>query len=292
MPASDRPDVIVAGHRHAWMLGRVRGVPIVSSDQHGVGLARIRYCRASSSAPPVLERIERRVAMAASPPSSALGVRVASVVLPWQAKVKAEADAIVATLPRTCVANALNGTAMAEQTARAIAEHATVALPAPRGVPIVAIMNSGGIRAPLHAGPVRYRDLFTASPFENGVAVCATTRAGLARAIANALHRPSVREHFPFGIAGAKVTMKRGADGDLTLVRLDVEKSAAVPKDDDPIWLAIPDFILWGGDGLLDGVTCTSAPSSPVRVRDVWRAVLAREQMCDGAPRNIAIDAR
>ena len=41
----DVPDLVVAGHRHAWMLGKVRGVPIVSSNQHGVGLARIRYCR-------------------------------------------------------------------------------------------------------------------------------------------------------------------------------------------------------------------------------------------------------
>ena len=294
MSAADRPDVIVAGHRHAWMLGRVRGVPIVSSDQHGVGLARIRYCRASPSAPPKLERIERRVAMAASPPSSALGAAVAAAVAPWQAKVRAEADAIVATVPRTCLANALNGTALAEQTARAIAEHARDALPAPRGVPIVALMNTGGIRAPLRAGPVRYRDLFTASPFENGVAVCATTRAGLSRVVANAVHRPSVHERFPFGLAGAKVTMRRDGGGDLSLVRLDVDGAragAGKPKDDDRIWLAIPDFVLWGGDALLEGVTCASSVSSPVRVRDVWRAVLAREQTCVGAPQNVVIDA-
>src|SRR5262249_47957713 len=31
----DLPDLVLAGHRHQWMLGRVRGVPIVSSDYHG-----------------------------------------------------------------------------------------------------------------------------------------------------------------------------------------------------------------------------------------------------------------
>src|SRR5262249_10795687 len=48
---ADVPDVILAGHRHAWLLGRVRGVPIVSSDQHGTGVARVRYCREGRGAP-------------------------------------------------------------------------------------------------------------------------------------------------------------------------------------------------------------------------------------------------
>ena len=124
------------------------------------------------------------------------------------------------------------------------------------------------------------------------MAVCATTRDGLTRAIANALNHPSVREKFPFGIAGARVTVKRAAGGSLVLARVDVDGAKGKTRGDDPIWLAIPDFILWGGDGILEGVTCTSSASAPLRVRDAWRAVIAREQACDGAPKNIVIEPR
>lgn len=286
MPATDRPDVIVAGHRHAWMLGRVRGIPIVSSDQHGVGVARLRYCRASTTSPLALERIERRAAMASDPPQSALGVAVVAAVAPWLAKVKAIADEQVATLPRTCAPSALNGSAMGEQVARALVESVGDAATPVHGVPVVGLVNSGGQRAPLRAGPVTYADLFTASPFENAVSVCTTTRAGLARVFANAFKGHSVRERFPLGIAGAKVVVTRQADGALVLHSLDVP---GAPKDGDPLWLVIPDFILWGGDGLLDGVTCTKTATSSTRVREAWRNVLGREKICDGAPKNVTV---
>lgn len=291
IPVADRPDAIVGGHRHQWMLGRVRGVPIVSSDCHGVGLARLRYCRAKPSAAPRLERIERHVAMASSRPASALGVAVAAAIAPWQAKVKAEADAVVTTLRQPCLEKALNGTALTEQTARAIAEHASAAAAPPPGVPIVAFVNSGGLRAPLRAGPLRYRDLFATSPFENGVAICATTRAGLARSIANSIAAPEAHDRLTFGIAGAKVTLLRGAQGGLTLKRIAIDGAGArAPRDDDPVWLAIPDFILWGGDAILEGVTCSSSATSQLHVRDAWRQVIAREQACDGPPKNVVIE--
>lgn len=292
MPARDRPDLIVAGHRHQWMLGRVRGIPIVSSDQHGVGISRIRFCRSAGEQVPHLDRIERYVAMAASSPASELGRAVAAAVAPWQAKVKREADTIVATLPRACPSRALNGTVLAEQVARAVAESANAAAAPPPGVPIVALMNSGGLRAPLRAGPLRYSDVFTTSPFENGVATCATTRAGLARTLANSVRALEARERLPFGIAGAKITLRRAADGSLTIEGIALDGDAArgpSVRDDDPLLLAIPDFILWGGDALLEGVTCTSTATSQLRVRDAWRSVIAREQACDGTPKNVVI---
>jgi 5'-nucleotidase len=298
MPAGDRPDVIVAGHRHQWMLGRVRGVPIVSSDCHGVGVARIRYCRSGPGAVARLDRIERRVAMASSSPVSPLGVAVAAAIAPWQAKVKAEADAVITTLRQPCLEKAPNGTALGEQTARAIAEHASAAAPPPPGVPVVAFVNTGSLRVPLRAGPLRYRDVFATSPFENGVSICATTRAGLARVIANSIRAPEAHSRLTFGIAGAKVTLVRGAEGGLTLKRVVVDPALAgargntppPPRDDDPIWLAMPDFILWGGDALLDGVACSTTASSQLRVRDAWRDVIAREKACDGSPKNVAIE--
>jgi 5'-nucleotidase len=287
---ADRPDVIIAGHRHAWMLGRVRDIPIVSSDQHGVGLAVLRFCRARPGAPPVLESIERRVALANSPPVSALGMAVAAAVAPWEDK-NPEIDALVATLQRPCAARALDGTAMAEQIARAMVEHASDCGAPPRGVPVVGLVNAGGLRMPLPAGPIRYGQLFTAFPFENAIAACVTTRGGLARVVANAVKKSSVRERFPFAIAGAKVALKRDHEGKLEVMRMDIDGIPAKgARDDAPVWLVIPDFILWGGDALLEGVTCTATATSVTRVRDAWRAVLGREQACEGGARNLVFE--
>lgn len=285
----DRPDVIVAGHRHAWLLGRVSGIPIVSSDQHGVGIARIRFCQENGTT--LFRSIERNVVMASETPRTELGKAVAKAMDPWLSTVKEKAEALVTTLPETCAEQSPDGTALAEQIARAIAERVADAAPAPRGVPVVGLTNSGGVRAPLKAGPLRYADLFATFPFENAVSVCETTQAGVEKLVQNALKRPSSVQRFPFGIAGAKVTVDRSAKGELSLARLDVEGSSGKP--DAPVWLALPDFVLDGGDGLLDGVSCTKTARSSTRVRDAWRNVLEREHGgCSGAPKNVRVHAR
>ena len=287
----DVPDLVIAGHRHAWLLGRVRNVPIVSSDQHGVGLSRTRFCPAGPGEKAKLVSIERRVALFNSPPSSKLGEDVAAAIAPWQAKVKTEADTIVAKLTTTCLAQALNGTAFAEQVARAIREHVSDAAAPPKGVPVVALVNSGGLRAPLLAGELRFADLFGAFPFENAVAACGTNRAGLETIIENSLKRPSTRERFPFGLAGAKVSLVRAPDGALTLESLIIDGEGAKKMGPDArVWLALPDFLLWGGDALLEGVTCEPGVSSPTRVRDAWRSLLALEKGgCEGSPHNVVV---
>ncbi len=286
---ADKPDLVVGGHRHAWMLGRVRGVPMVTTDQHGVGVARTRFCRADAKSALAFEGIERRVALASSPPRTALGRDVAAAIAPALAKVAAQADEKVATITKTCAHQGLDGTALAEQIARAMVAHAGDAAPLPKGARVVAVVNAGGVRAPVRAGTFRFADLFATTPFENQIAVCATTRAGLSRALHNSLTKPSVRERLPFGIAGAKVRASRKPDGTLTIDRIDIDGDTTKKTDGDLVWLAIPDFLLWGGDGFLDGVTCSSSAVSTLRVRDAWREILAREQACDGAPKNVVI---
>ncbi len=289
---ADKPDLVVGGHRHAWAMGRVRGVPFVTSDQHGVGATRIRYCK-EGVAKPAFDSIERRVAIPSHPPATPLGVEVEKTIAPWLAKVQVEADQPVATIPKTCAHRALDGTALGEQIARAMLMHSAEAAPAPKGVPVVAVVNTGGIRAPVQPGVMRFADLFAVTPFENQIAVCATTRAGLKRALSNAAARPAARAAFPFGIAGAKVVFAAIApDGGLDLLNIDLDGDRAKRSDDDPVWLTIPDFLLWGGDGFLDGVTCTSQATSTRRLREAWRELIGREQACDGVPKNVVVRSR
>ncbi|GAC1352171.1 MAG: bifunctional metallophosphatase/5'-nucleotidase [Polyangiales bacterium] len=280
----DLPDLIIAGHRHAWMLGRIRGVPMVSSDQHGVGLARVRFCSVSGSSR-TLVSVERRVAISSEPPRTALGEKVKAAIAPFRVRVKAEAESIVTTLPLPCLPQALNGSAFSEQVARAIFEHTNDAKAPPNAVPVVAIVNTGGLRAPLPTGVVRFADLFAAFPFENSVSVCETTRDGFTHLIKNAFRNPSARERFPLGIHGARVKFHRLADSTPVLDEIAI---AGANRADDRVWLSLPDFVLWGGDGLLEGVPCATTATSATRVRDALRSVLAREQGgCEGPARNV-----
>jgi 5'-nucleotidase len=286
---ADKPDVIVAGHRHAWMLGRVSGVPIVSSDQHGVGLARIRFCAADGGAPK-LENIERRTAMAVTPPVSELGAKVAAAMAPWEQRVKAVAETKVGTLPRICEPKGPNGTVFADQVARATVENIAAAAAPPPGVPVVGLTNIGALRAPIGPGPIDFHDLFTVLPFENTVAACGTTRAGLVRFVENALKKDATRERFPFGVSGAHIKVKRAADRTLSLVGIEIDGQPRDAKDDAPVWLAISDFMLEGGDDLLQGVACKPGVASQSRIRDAWRKVIEREKTCDGASRNVIVE--
>jgi 5'-nucleotidase len=277
---TDLPDLVIAGHRHAWMLGRVRGVPVVSSDQHGVGFARVRYCGKTMTA------IERRVTFASNPPYSELGKKVASIVTPYLQSVGAAAEEVIATVPRLCVAQGPSGTALAEQIARSMLERAVTDQLVVDGASAVAVINAGGIRAPLHAGKIKYRDLFGMLPFENAISTCTTTRAGLLRALQNLSNKVSVRDRFPFGLAGATVRAKRTTTAPLEIVEVTPGGTG------DTVTIVIPDFLLYGGDGFLNGVTCTASATSATRIRDAYRTVIAREPGgCDGAPVNIKMEA-
>jgi len=54
--------------------------------------------------------------------------------------------------------------------------------------------------------------------------------------------------------------------------------------------LALPDFLLFGGDALISGVACTHSATSQTRVRDAWKEVLARDGSCDGPPANVVFE--
>ena len=285
----DLPDLVVAGHRHAWLLGRVRGVPIVSSDQHGIGLSRSRFCREGGAAK--LVSIDREVALASSPPASELGKKVAAVIAPWQEKVRAEAERVVVTLPRACPPHAHNGNAYGEQVARATALTAHLAAPIPKGVPVVGMTNSGALRAPLPAGPVRFADVFAAFPFANAVSVCGTTKGGLARILRTSFTKPASKDRFPLGLSGATVRVKRKPSGELELLGLEVEGLPKTAGDDAPVFVATSDFVLWGGDGLLEGVKCDPSASSTLGIRDAWLELLAKEKGgCDGPAKSVIVE--
>jgi 5'-nucleotidase len=109
----------------------------------------------------------------------------------------------------------------------------------------VGVMNSGGIRANLPAGNLKYGDVFEVSPFDNLAAVVTMTGAQLQQV----LHDNVSRARGVLQVSGIHYTR-------------DDKAQAVTASDVDPnktYRVAMPDFLVQGGDGFL-GVMQTIPP--------------------------------
>ncbi len=135
------------------------------------------------------------------------------------------------------------------------------------------VMNPGGIRADLPAGPVTFGHVFEALPFDNNVAVISLTGAELARlmALAHANDMGAV-----FAISGLEVTLAP-CPGPQRLQG--VTLTGGKPLQPERLYrVALPDFLARGGDGL-GPVTLALPPEradlAPVNGLDLREALIA-----------------
>ncbi|WP_426753848.1 bifunctional metallophosphatase/5'-nucleotidase [Myxococcus sp. Y35] len=136
----------------------------------------------------------------------------------------------------------------------------------------VGVMNPGGIRADLPAGPLTFGHVFEALPFDNMVAVITLTGAELTRlmSLAHADERGAV-----FAVSGLEVTLDR-CPGPRRLQG--VSLTGGKPLQPEHLYrVALPDFLARGGDGL-GPVTRALPPEradlSPVRGLDLRQALI------------------
>lgn len=134
----------------------------------------------------------------------------------------------------------------------------------------VALMNSGGIRASLLAGPLRYRQLFQIFPFDNQVATVELTGAQLRRLIESNL---ASRRSGLLQIAGLRMKIRCGSERKL----IELTDDKGKPLDPSHTYLvAMSDFMLAGGDGL--GKVLDEIPQTKKRI---FEGRLIRDLMTD-----------
>ncbi len=112
----------------------------------------------------------------------------------------------------------------------------------------IAIHNVlGGLRATLPAGELTYGAVYKASPFDNRVVILELTGAELADVFAAQVRKP----HRRAGFAGARVNAT--CDGDD--IRVEILRDDGRPvQPADRVRVVVNDFLLLGGDGILDPV--------------------------------------
>jgi 2',3'-cyclic-nucleotide 2'-phosphodiesterase (5'-nucleotidase family) len=250
-------DVIVAGHTHQTMAHVVNGIAIIESWANGRGFGRIdldvdlsgkaatklvqvhpprRLCGDGSAAD--VDGIEacRPAPYEGTVPVIDRGVLAA--VAPFLADAKARRSVslgvvVEAEIPRGYDRESPLGNLFTDLMLEAVPEAS------------VAVMNGGGIRANLPAGPLVYGSVFEMMPFDNRIATVTMTVSELQALLARNL--AVAKKGGLLSIAGVQVTIRCDAEGRADVVLSD--RQARPLAQETPLRVVTTDFVAVGGDG-------------------------------------------
>lgn len=240
-------DAVIAGHSHTIINTVLNGVPIVQAYSSGTAIDVVDIASDRTSPRTPTRHEVRSVYTDSVTPDAWVAQRVAAA----EQAVAAKASAVVAT-----VATELPGTD-ASPLGDLVADAMRAAGHADFGV-----MNHGGIRAALHAGTVRYGDVFAVSPFGNVLYKITAKGADMRRYFEKVVggRTPNawvsgVRISYDSTRApGSRITSLTLVDGR--------------PFDDAATYsVVINDFMLTGGSGL--GFPGQPVSSEPININDL-----------------------
>ncbi|MFI5232947.1 MAG: 5'-nucleotidase C-terminal domain-containing protein [Gemmatimonadales bacterium] len=222
-------DAIVSGHTHSLVNTTVKGIPIVQALSSGraIGVIDLPVNPADRANTREYVRMVKTDSITADPAADAIlhtaAQRVASVV--------ARPIATVAeNMPRRGDQYALGNLIADAQRAAARAD--------------VGVMNNGGIRTELHAGPVSYGALFEVQPFGNMLVRLTVKGRDLRRYLESFVARGAPRVHVSGVVAHYDLARHEGA----RIVSVTV---GGAPLDDARDYtVAFTDFMATGGEGL------------------------------------------
>jgi len=238
-------DAVIAGHTHVLLNTVVSGVPIVQAMSSGVAIDVVDIPFDRTSAPTRHE--VRPVYTDSVAPDAWVAQRVATA----QAAVADKASAVIATSAQEL--RQTDDSPLGDLIADAMraAGHADFG-----------VMNHGGVRAPLHAGTVRYSDVFEISPFGNVLYKISANGADMRRYFEKIVggRNPNA------WVSGARIVYDstRTAGSRITSLTLADGRSF----DDAATYsVVINDFMLTGGSGL--GFPGQPIASEPINVTDL-----------------------
>lgn len=221
----DDVDLIVAGHAHTIATTEVNGIPIIQAGANGVALGVVDLVRAGGGDWQVRLNVRRVYADEVTPDASML-----EMLSRYKSAVDSLANRTVATLNRAPVTR--DGE---NQLGNIIADAQRHAAQAD-----VAIMNNGGIRSVVPAGPVTYGMLYAVQPFENQIVRLTISGRNLRLLLEQTLGTIHVSgmhiTYDPRGRRGSRIADARLADGEPL-------------ADGGTYTLAVSDFMAEGGGG-------------------------------------------
>jgi 2',3'-cyclic-nucleotide 2'-phosphodiesterase/3'-nucleotidase/5'-nucleotidase len=230
---TQRPDLIVAGHSHQVVRTRINGIPIIETGSWGTRYGVVDLHRISPDSVDVWIR--------GTPVAWADMVEPDTTI---ERNVRRVEQEIGPQLNRVIVHTA-------ERIERGVGENPMGRLIADaqrwKSKSQIAIMNAGGVRAPLPAGAVTWGDLYQVHPFGNTLVVLELTGAVLRDALEHAVRRTDADAHVSGAVIEYDPTRPLGSR--VVSIRL----SDGTPVRDDQVYrVVVNDFLANGiGDGYI-----------------------------------------
>ena len=277
-------DVVVAGHTHKGMAHFFGGVPVVESYAYGRAFSRVdvvvppdpkaqlelhvfppqELCR---DAAPGTDCVPGSYEGGAVTPSA----EVARVIAPFVEAAKARREERLGVE----IAEDVEGSYKQESPlGNLFADLMVEAVPGAD----LAVMNGGGLRAPLRKGELSYGELYEAQPFDNRMATLKLTGAELRALLVHHFERP---RHGLLSFGGVNVVARcKGATLELKITR----KNGKPVGDTDRVTLVLSDYLATGGDELTSGFALAPGALS-VQTETVRDAIAARLRARGGSLR-------
>ncbi len=280
-------DVIVAGHTHAAVAHRLAGVPVVESYSYGRAFGRVDLVVERGAVTSATIHAPHDLCHGKPPAPDGADVGPCDAGSYEGKPVLADPRVKAAVLPGLAVAAKRRGELLGPVVSSPIPR--SYDHPSPLGDLFadllrdatradVALMNGGGLRASVPAGPLTYGALFEAFPFDNRIARVKMT----GKELRGLLTRHVRGAHGGIlSVSGVRV-VARCKQGKLDV---DVTRDSGKPLGDtDELVVAMSDFLATGGDSLLvkaehEGRTTIDETLA----RDAMVAELAKRRTLDPA---------
>lgn len=225
-------DLVVSGHSHTLLNGELNGIALVQARSSGTALAEVHLWVSVKTRRVVCSDAEVLTTYAdAVPPDPA----VAAVVKAFSDRVAAVSERIVAEaahrLGRDRRSESVLGDLIADAQRAAAGTQ-------------IALMNSGGIREEIDAGPISWREAFEVQPFAN-VLYRFDLRGRTLRA---ALENGVEGDHGLVQVSGVRFEVDAGAPRGRRVLDLRLEDGTPV-ADDSTYSVTTNNFMAQGGDG-------------------------------------------
>ena len=247
---TEKVDAIISGHTHSLLNTEANGIPVVQARSSGRAIAVLDLpLNADGSVVGKGRAWVRDIGTDTIPADPQIAEIVRGATASIAARVNARIGELRAAMPRQGEEYALGHLIADAQRAAGQADFA--------------VMNNGGIRADLLAGPVTYGSLFEVQPFGN-VLYRVTAQGSALRAYFEKLfdgqHVPRVH------VSGVTLTWDASKPAGQRLVKAVLANGAAL-DDAREYRIVLSDFMLTGGDGL--GLGDAARVVEPLNVQDL-----------------------